>query len=81
MPKWSTLKTNSLLILYDDAQNLYGEKRSKKFSFKSVGIQAQGRTTILKLNYRNTEQVLGVAYEFAKEVMQPTTGDDDQWYW
>ncbi|MGM3309684.1 DEAD/DEAH box helicase [Anabaena sp. WFMT] len=84
-PEWLKLiakmvnpETNSLLVLYDDAQNLYGEKRSKKFSFKSVGIQAQGRTTILKLNYRNTEQVLGVAYEFAKEVMTPTTGDDDQ---
>lgn len=84
-PEWLKLiaqmvnpETNSLLILYDDAQNLYGEKRDKKFSFKSVGIQAQGRTTIFKLNYRNTEQVLGVAYEFAKEVMQPTTGDDDQ---
>lgn len=84
-PEWLKLiaqmvnpETNSLLILYDDAQNLYGEKRDKKFSFKSVGIQAQGRTTIFKLNYRNTEQVLKVAYEFAKEVMTPTTGDDDQ---
>jgi len=84
-PEWLKLiaqmvnpETNSLLILYDDAQNLYGEKRTKRFSFKSVGIQAQGRTTIFKLNYRNTEQVLKVAYEFAKEVMQPTTGDDDQ---
>ena len=84
-PEWLKLiaqmvnpETNSLLILYDDAQNLYGEQRTKKFSFKSVGIQAQGRTTIFKLNYRNTEQVLGVAYEFAKEVMTPTTGDDDQ---
>ncbi|WP_223278493.1 DEAD/DEAH box helicase [Nostoc sp. 'Peltigera membranacea cyanobiont' 232] len=84
-PEWLKLiaqmvnpETNSLLILYDDAQNLYGEKRTKKFSFKSVGIQAQGRTTIFKLNYRNTAQVLGVAYEFAKEVMTPITGDDDQ---
>ncbi len=84
-PEWLKLvaqmvnpETNSLLILYDDAQNLYGEKRDRKFSFKNVGIQAQGRTTILKLNYRNTAQVLGVAYEFAKEVMQPTTGDDDE---
>jgi UvrD-like helicase C-terminal domain/Nuclease-related domain/AAA domain len=84
-PEWLKLiaqmvnpETNSLLILYDDAQNLYGEKHTKKFSFKSVGIQAQGRTTILKLNYRNTEQVLGVAYEFAACVMTPTTGDDDQ---
>ncbi|MHC5726439.1 MAG: 3'-5' exonuclease, partial [Nostoc sp.] len=84
-PEWLKLiaqmvnpETNSLLILYDDAQNLYGGERTKKFSFKSVGIQAQGRTTIFKLNYRNTEQVLGVAYEFAAYVMTPTTGDDDQ---
>lgn len=84
-PEWLKLiaqmvnpETDSLLILYDDAQNLYGEKRDKKFSFKSVGIQAQGRTTIFKLNYRNTAQVLGVAYEFAAYVMTPTTGDDDQ---
>ncbi|MEH2252437.1 hypothetical protein [Nostoc sp.] len=58
-----------MLILYDDAQNLYGEKRNQKFSFQSVGIQAQGRTTIFKLNYRNTKQLLGVADEFAKEVI------------
>ncbi len=84
-PEWLKLvaqmvntETNSLLLLYDDAQNLYGENRRQKFSFKSLGIQAQGRTTILKFNYRNTEQVLRVAYEFAKEVMTPTTGDDDQ---
>ena len=85
-PEWLKLitqmvdpETNLLLILYDDAQNLYVKKRSDKFSFKSLGIQAQGRTTILKLNYRNTEQVLGTAYEFAKEVMTPTdTQDEDQ---
>ena len=68
--------TDSLLVLYDDAQNLYGQRSSQQFSFKSVGIQAQGRTTILKLNYRNTAQVLMLAYEFAKEVMLPTDGTD-----
>lgn len=68
-------ETESLLVLYDDAQNLYG-KRSN-FSFKSIGIKAQGRTTILKLNYRNTAQVLMLAYEFAKEVMEPTTDAND----
>ena len=41
-----------------------------------LGIKAQGRITMLKLNYRNTAQVL-LAYEFAKEVMQPTNGTDD----
>jgi superfamily I DNA/RNA helicase len=40
--------TNSLLVLYDDAQSICERSRSKQFSFKSVGIQAQGRTTILK---------------------------------
>lgn len=75
-PEWLKLiaqmvdqQTNSLLILYDDAQNLYGQNRRRSFSFRSLGIHAQGRTTILKLNYRNTQEVLGVAYEFAREVL------------
>jgi Nuclease-related domain/AAA domain len=58
-PEWLKLvtqmvdpTTNSLLLLYDDAQSIYQRSRSKQFSFKSVGVQAQGRTTILKINYR-----------------------------
>ena len=83
-PEWLKLvaqmvnpKTDSLLVLYDDAQNLYSKRASRRFSFKSVGIKAQGRTTILKLNYRNTQQVLSLAYEFAKEMMQPTARSDE----
>jgi superfamily I DNA/RNA helicase len=84
-PKWLKLvaqmvdpSTNSLLVLYDDAQSIYGDQRRKKFSFSSVGIQAKGRTTILKINYRNTTEVLSVAYEFAKEAMAPVeAGEDD----
>jgi len=78
-PEWLKLattlvdpETNSLLVLYDDAQNLYGKNKKKKLSFKSLGIQAQGRTTILKLNYRNTAEVLTLAYEFARVVMTPS---------
>ena len=57
--RWWTPATNSLLVLYDDAQSIYERtQKSKTFSFKSVGIQAQGRTTILKINYRNTRQIL-----------------------
>jgi len=70
-------KTKSLLLLYDDAQSLYGEKKKRNFSFKSVGIQAQGRTTILKVNYRNTAEVLAVAYEFAKEFLTIDEGSDE----
>jgi hypothetical protein len=68
-------ETDSLLLLYDDAQSIYGGRR--KFSFRSVGVQAQGRTTILRLNYRNTADVLHVAYEFAKDVLHPEEADED----
>jgi superfamily I DNA/RNA helicase len=53
--------TNSLLLLYDDAQSIYQRRAGTQFSFKSLGIQAQGRTTILKINYRNTRQILQTA--------------------
>jgi superfamily I DNA/RNA helicase len=69
--------TNSVLVLYDDAQNLYGATKRRKFSFAEVGIQARGRTTILRLNYRNTAEVLGVAYEFAREVLSPEEAEED----
>lgn len=66
-------ETNSLLLLYDDAQSIY-KKKTLKFSLASVGIQAQGRTTILRLNYRNTQEILHFAYEFAKSYF---TSDSD----
>lgn len=69
-------ETNSLLVLYDDAQDIYGGK-GRGFSFKSVGIQAQGRTTILRLNYRNTAEVLRTAHRFAKDLFLGGERDDD----
>ena len=69
--------TNSVLLLYDDAQSIYKQKTGLGFSLSSVGIQAQGRTTILKLNYRNTREILEFAYRFAKKYIQPHTADDD----
>lgn len=69
--------TNSLLVLYDDAQSLYERARSKQFSFKSVGIQAQGRTTILKINYRNTKQILQTASLVAADLLTADDKDDD----
>lgn len=69
--------TNALLLLYDDAQSLYGAGARRRFSFASVGIQAQGRTTILRLNYRNTLEVLFTAKAFAEEVLAAEDADDD----
>ena len=69
--------SNSLLLLYDDAQAINNKKRAMDFSFKSVGIQAQGRTTVLRVNYRNTNEILNCAYAFAEEALTPTEADDD----
>jgi hypothetical protein len=69
--------TNSLLVLYDDAQNIYGQADRRKVSWKSLGIQAQGRTTILKLNYRNTLEILAVARGFANELLVERADDED----
>jgi superfamily I DNA/RNA helicase len=69
--------TNSLLLLYDDAQSIYERRHSRQFSFKSVGIQAQGRTTVLKVNYRNTQQILQTANLIAADLLSPEdTGED-----
>ncbi|MDD5324998.1 MAG: 3'-5' exonuclease [Polaromonas sp.] len=83
-PEWLKLvtqmvdpTTNSLLLLYDDAQSIYERARSKQFSFKSVGIQAQGRTTILKINYRNTKQILQTASLIAADLLTGEDKDDD----
>jgi superfamily I DNA/RNA helicase len=69
--------TNSLLLLYDDAQSIYERQRTRQFSFKSLGIQAQGRTTILKINYRNTRQILRVASSIAPELLKAEDNDED----
>lgn len=69
--------TNSLLVLYDDTQSIYGHGR-RKFSFASVGIEARGRTTILGLNYRNTLEVLSMAKAFAAELLAASGSDEDE---
>lgn len=83
-PEWLKLvtqmvdpNTNSLLVLFDDAQSIYERARSKQFSFKSVGIQAQGRTTVLKINYRNTRQILHTASLVAADLLTADDKDDD----
>lgn len=73
--------SNSLLVLYDDAQSIYQGQR-RKFNFASVGIEARGRTSILRLNYRNTAEVLSLAMHCAQSLLQgdgkaPVDSEDD----
>ncbi len=72
--------TDSLLVLYDDAQSIFQKKR-RAFNFSSVGIDARGRTSVLRLNYRNTAEVLALAAHCAQSLLcadlpDPTRGDD-----
>jgi hypothetical protein len=53
------------------------DEGGKPFSFKSVGIQAQGRTTILKINYRNTRQILQTASLVAADLLTAHDKDED----
>jgi superfamily I DNA/RNA helicase len=69
--------TNHLLLLYDDAQSIYGGNHAKSFSFRSVGIAAAGRTKILRRNYRNTREILACASGFARELLAPVDADED----
>ncbi|WP_041070283.1 3'-5' exonuclease [Thiolapillus brandeum] len=83
-PEWLKLvvdmvdpETDSLLLLYDDAQSIYGKQNALDFSLSSVGVKARGRTTVLKLNYRNTDEILAFAYRFARRYLQPDDKDED----
>ncbi|WP_171832556.1 NERD domain-containing protein [Comamonas thiooxydans] len=83
-PEWLKLvtqmvdpSTNSLLLLYDDAQSIYDRGQKRNFSLKSVGIQASGRTTILKINYRNTRQILQLAHRVAGDMLTPEDAKDE----
>jgi hypothetical protein len=83
-PEWLKLvaqmvdpETNSLLVLYDDAQSINRFRPRLRFSFAEVGIQARGRTTILKINYRNTAEVMAAACRFAREVLSAKEADED----
>ena len=54
--------SDELLIVADAAQNIF----KRKFSWKDAGINALGRTTILRMNYRNTKEILRFAFGFLK---------------
>ena len=83
-PEWLQLithmvcpTTHSLLLLYDDAQSIYRRSGKIGFSLKSVGIQASGRTTVLKINYRNTKQILQLAHKVAGSILNPEDAQDE----
>lgn len=83
-PQWFALAarmvnpdTKSLMIVYDDAQAIY--KGRARPVWKQLGIEASGRTTVLKVNYRNTAQILRFARKVAADVLgAPGVCADDE---
>ena len=83
-PQWLALaakmvnpRTKALMVVYDDIQAIYqGRERPV---WKQLGIEATGRTTVLKVNYRNTAQIVAFARRFASDVIGApgTTADDE----
>lgn len=83
-PEWLKIVTqiidpesDSFLLLYDDAQSIYTNKIKSDFSLLSVGIKARGRTTILRLNYRNTQEIIQLAYNILKNFIPKNIITDD----
>jgi hypothetical protein len=83
-PQWLALAAKivdpdkrSLLIVYDDAQAIYKGRTRPVWSH--LGIDARGKTTVLKINYRNTSQILGFAKRLAADVLgAPGVQADDE---
>lgn len=68
--------TRSLLVLYDDTQSIYATRR-RRFSLASVGIEARGRTSVLRVNYRNTAEILALAVACAEGLLQQGQAAND----
>lgn len=83
-PQWLALAAKmvdpdrrSLMIVYDNAQAIF--KGREMPVWRRLGIDARGRTTVLKINYRNTAPILAFAKRFAADVIgAPGVPGDDE---
>jgi hypothetical protein len=73
-PEWLSLavkmvnpNTKAFMIAYDDMQAIYKGRRRPVWS--QLGIEAKGRTRVLKVNYGNTVQILGLARRIAEDAV------------
>jgi superfamily I DNA/RNA helicase len=59
-------ETNSLFFVYDNTQSVYGQphRRKSEWTWKSLGIDILGRSQIFDVNYRNSPEILELAWEF-----------------
>ncbi len=62
--------TQSLLLVEDRAQNIFKRKSSL---IKDTGLDFRGRSKVLTINYRNTAQIVQMAWEFYQANSQMQT--------
>jgi hypothetical protein len=55
---------SDLIIAVDGCQSLY--RRPRSMTWKSVGVQAVGRSRRLATNYRNTREILSLAWDITQ---------------
>lgn len=77
LTKLPTVEHNHLLLLYDDAQSIYDNNKGIDFTLSSVGIRARGRTSVLKINYRNSQEILIAAERFLRHFVKTSELNDD----
>jgi hypothetical protein len=54
-------RPNGLMLLGDGAQRIY----AGGFKLRQAGVEVRGRTTLLSTNYRNTDEIIGIAQAVA----------------
>lgn len=67
-------RPNSLMLVGDGGQRIY----QGRLSLKSLGINVQGRSHVLKINYRTTEQIRQFADQLLDEAQDNLDGGTEQ---
>jgi superfamily I DNA/RNA helicase len=64
-------QTNSLFFVYDNTQSVYGQAHRRKsgWSWAGLGIDIVGRAQIFDLNYRNSPEILELAWKFIQPAL------------
>lgn len=67
-----TDRPNGLMLLGDGAQRIY----AGGFKLRQAGVEVRGRTTVLKVNYRNTNEIIGTAMAVAGDAEVDDLGEE-----
>lgn len=64
-------QTNSLLFVYDNTQSINGQahRRKSDWTWKNLGIEVASRSQIFDLNYRNSPEIVELAWKFIKPAL------------